>query len=140
MCKAVPAGLPVLTATTGKEIWAVEVDKKFDCVYHSWGNAETPLIVDNKIIATPGGETTSVVALDKMTGELIWKSKSVGGPRSYISPTIYEYKDFRYILAATGTTLIALEPENGEIAWTYKYLESGNVGSGWINLDEYANF
>ncbi len=127
---------------TGKDIWAVEVDKKYDCVYHRWGNAETSLIVDNKIIATPGGETTSVVALDKMTGELIWKSKSVGGPRSYVSPTLYEYKNFRYILAATGTKLIALKPDDGEIAWTYKFWNPelwDQDGLIWANTPTYKD-
>jgi len=122
---------------TGKEIWAVEVDKKFGSVYANWGNAETPLIVDDKIIATPAGESTSVVALNKMTGDLVWKTESVGGPRSYVSPTIYKYKDFRYILAATGTTLLAVEPETGKIAWTYNYMKPGlwdQNGLIWANI------
>ncbi len=106
---------------TGKEIWAVEVDKDFECEYHIWGNSETPLIVDNKVICTPGGSKTSVVAFDKMTGKLVWQSKSLGGQRAYASPTIYKYKDFRYILAVIGTDLLAIAPETGEIVWNYKY-------------------
>jgi outer membrane protein assembly factor BamB len=106
---------------TGKEIWAVEVDRDFECEYHIWGNSETPLIVDDKVICTPGGPKTSVVAFDKMTGKLIWQSKSLGGQRAYASPTIYEYKNFRFILAVIGTDLLAVVPETGEIAWNYKY-------------------
>ena len=105
----------------GKEIWAVDVDKKYECEYHVWGNAETPLIVDDKVIATPGGEKTSVVAFNKLTGEMVWESKSVGGPRSYVSPTIYEFNGHRFILAATASNLIALVPETGEVVWTYQY-------------------
>ena len=106
---------------TGKEIWAVEVDKEFECEYHIWGNSETPLIVDNKIICTPGGPKTSVIALDKMTGKLIWQTKSLGGPRAYASPTLYNFNNTRYVLAVIGTDLIALIPETGEIKWSYKY-------------------
>ncbi len=108
---------------TGKEIWAKEVDKDFDGEYHTWGNSETPLVVDNMVICSPGGKETSIVALDKMTGKTVWESKSVGGPRCYLSATIYKYKNFRYILAATGTHLIALIPETGEIAWSYRYMD-----------------
>lgn len=121
---------------TGKEIWAVEVDKEFECEYHRWGNSETPLIVDDKIICTPGGAITSVVAFDKMTGKLIWQSKSLGGPRAYASATLYQYKDFRYILAVIGTDLIALVPETGEIVWNYKYYDSemwDQPGLIWTN-------
>ena len=113
--------LSALEKATGKELWAVDVDKDFECEYHMWGNSETPLIVDDKVICTPGGKKTSVVAFDKMTGKLIWQSKSLGGQRAYASATIYKYKDFRYVLAVIGTDLIALEPENGDIIWSYKY-------------------
>ena len=109
---------------TGKENWAVEVDKEYEAEYHVWGNSETPLIVDDLVIATPGGDKTSVVAFNKLTGELVWQSKSLGGARAYASPTLYEYKDFRYILAVIGTDLIALIPETGEIVWNYTYFDS----------------
>ncbi len=121
---------------TGKKIWTVEVDKEYETEYHRWGNSETPLIVDDKVICSPGGKKTSIVAFDKITGELAWKTKSLGGARAYASATIYEYKDFRYILAVIGTHLIALKPETGEIAWSYKYLNSDNpkqTGLIWTN-------
>ena len=122
--------------STGLEIWAINVDKDFECEYHIWGNSETPLVVDNKVICTPGGKKTSVVAFDKMTGKLLWQSKSLGGQRAYASPTIYQYKNFRYILAVIGTDLIALDPETGEIKWSYKYHNSekwDQPGLIWTN-------
>ncbi len=107
----------------GEEVWAVEVDKEFEGEYHVWGNSETPLIVDDKIICSPGGNKTSIVALNKMTGKLVWQTKPMGGSRAYASATIYEYKGFRYILATTATHLLAILPENGEIVWSYKYFD-----------------
>jgi outer membrane protein assembly factor BamB len=107
----------------GSNIWKVNVDKDYQAEWHIWGVSESPLIVDDKVICCPGGNTTSIVALDKMTGKLVWQSESVGGPRCYVSPTIYEYKQFRYILAATGTNLIALDPASGKVAWTFRYYD-----------------
>ncbi len=127
---------------TGKEIWAKEVDKDFDGEYHTWGNSETPLVVDNMVICSPGGNETSIVALDKLTGKTIWESKSVGGPRTYLSATIYNYKNFRYILAATGTHLIALVPESGEVVWTYKYWDPekwDQEGLIWANTPTFKD-
>lgn len=122
---------------TGKEIWAVEVDRDFECEYHIWGNSETPLIVDDKVICTPGGPKTSVVAFDKMTGKLIWQSKSMGGQRAYASATIYQHNGFRYILAVIGTDLLAVVPETGEIAWSFRYHNpekwDPNGGLIWTN-------
>lgn len=107
----------------GESIWMVDVDKDFETVYHLWGNSETPLVVDDVVIVTPAGEKTSVIALNKNTGELVWKTESFGGPRSYASATVFEFLEHRFILAATGNHLLALIPESGEIAWEYKYYE-----------------
>ncbi len=106
---------------TGEEIWAVEVDKDYETEYHRWGNSETPLVFDNLVLLSPGGEKTSIVAFDKITGEMVWQTKSMGGPRAYASATIYEYKDFRYILAVIGTHILAINPKTGDIVWSYKY-------------------
>lgn len=110
-----------IDAETGKAIWEVDVDKDFDGEYHIWGNSETVLICDDKVIVSPGGKETSVVALDKMTGEEVWQTRSLGGPRAYASATIYEWNGFRYILAVIGTDIMAIVPETGEIAWSYRY-------------------
>lgn len=113
--------LSCLNKTTGDIIWKRDIDKEYKSERHIWGVSESPLIVDDKVICSPGGKETSIVALNKMTGELIWKSKSAGGQRAYTSPMLYQYKNFRYILATTATNLIALVPETGEVVWTYNY-------------------
>jgi outer membrane protein assembly factor BamB len=105
----------------GATIWEVDVDKDFDGEYHIWGNSETVLICDDKVIVSPGGNETSIVALDKMTGEEVWQTRSLGGPRAYASATIYEWNGFRYILGIIGTDLMAIVPETGKIAWSYRY-------------------
>lgn len=129
--------LNCINKENGEIIWQVEVDKDFEGEYHIWGNSETPLIVDDKVICSPGGKKTSIVAFNKLTGELVWQSKSLEGPRAYASATIYEYKNFRYILAVIGTHILALNPENGEMAWNYKYYNKkiwgDQTGLIWTN-------
>lgn len=112
-----------LDKETGNSIWMVDVDKNFETVYHLWGNSETPLVVGDLVICTPAGEKTSVIALNKNTGELVWETQSFGGPRSYASATVFEFLDHRFILAMTGNHLLALMPETGEIGWEYKYYQ-----------------
>jgi len=135
--------LVCIDATSGKENWAVDVDKDFKSEWHIWGVSESPLIVDDMVICTPGGQETSVVAFDKMTGKLIWKSERVGGQRAYASPTIYEYKNFRFILAVTATHLIALNPKDGKVAWNYKYYKNelwkDQPGLIWTNTPVFKN-
>lgn len=128
--------LNCINASNGEVIWAVEVDKDYHTEYHSWGNSETPLLIDNLVICSPGGKETSVVAFDKNSGKMVWKTQSVGGPRCYLSAVEYKYRNFRYILAATGAYLMAIVPGTGEIAWSYKYLKDGKwdqPGLIWAN-------
>ncbi|MCP3929958.1 MAG: PQQ-binding-like beta-propeller repeat protein [Bacteroidetes bacterium] len=115
--------LVCLNSKTGEKNWSVDVDANFDAEWHRWGVAESPLIVGNKVICTPGGPTTTVVAFDKMTGEKIWQTESVGGKRSYVSPILYEYKGIPVILAMTTRHLLAVHPKDGKIAWKYLYHE-----------------
>jgi outer membrane protein assembly factor BamB len=111
--------LSCFDAISGEKIWRVDVDKEFDCNWHRWGVSESPLIVDDKVISTPTGDKTTVVAFNKLTGELLWQSESVGNQRIYASPILYEYNNFRYILAMTSHHLIAVNPDDGTIAWKY---------------------
>jgi len=61
--------------TSGEMIWTINVDKDYEAEWHSWGVSESILIVDDKVICTPGGNKTSVVAFDKITGELLWQTR-----------------------------------------------------------------
>lgn len=128
--------LVCLERASGKEIWSVDVDKDFECEYHMWGNSETPLVTGNIVICTPGGAKTSVVAFDKMTGKPVWQTKSLGGPRAYVSATMYEFNGHRFVLAVIGTHILAVDPENGEIKWNYKYFDEkkwDQPGLIWTN-------
>lgn len=126
-----------LNKADGALRWKVDVDKNFESERHTWGVSETPLIVDDKVICCPGGNRTSVIALNKMTGETIWESPSVGGQRAYTSPILYQYKNFRYILATTANNLVALIPETGKVVWSFDYFHEGEwkwqPGLIWAN-------
>jgi outer membrane protein assembly factor BamB len=107
--------------TAGSILWKVDVDKNYTSKWHSWGVSESPLIVDDKVLCTPVGEKASLVALDKHDGSLIWAAEPVRGRRSYVSPILYEYNDIRLILAMSSTDLFGVDPEDGNVVWSYAY-------------------
>lgn len=129
--------LVCINKINGEIIWKVDVDKDFESERHTWGVSETPLIVDDKVICTPGGKRTSVLAFNKMSGDKIWESECVGGQRAYTSPTLFQYKNFRYILATTANNLLALVPQTGKVAWSFDYFKEGvwewQPGLIWAN-------
>lgn len=52
-------------------MWSLDGYSQFKGSYGNWGVAESPLIVDEKMIYTPCGDQTTMVALDKATGNLL---------------------------------------------------------------------
>lgn len=108
-------------ATTGKENWYIDLREEYQSSWDMFGVSESLLIVDDMIIASPAGETTTVIALDKMTGELVWKSKSIKAHRSNMSPILIEHFGKEYIITASQTHVLGVDTEGGEILWTYQY-------------------
>ncbi len=67
--------LACFQVSDGKKLWSKRFDRDFDGKMMSgWGYSECPLIDGDRLICTPGGAKAMMVALDKMTGEEIWRS------------------------------------------------------------------
>ena len=126
--------LVCIDARKGKIIWKVNADKEFESPRRNWGQAESPLVVDDKVICTPCGDKTTVVAFYKKNGELAWKSESLNTEPSWTSPVLFEYKNLRFILAVTSEHLVAVDPETGVFNWVYLYIKPK-----WIEPLEQSN-
>lgn len=109
------------SAANGAEIWSVNIHEVYKSHWDMFGVSESLLLVDDMVITTPAGEETTVIALNKYTGELIWKSESIGAQRSNMSPMLIEYLGNRYVITATRTHLLGVDPSSGGILWTYHY-------------------
>lgn len=104
---------------SGKVIWKVNTHEKYKSEFHRWGFAESILLTDNAVIASPVGKETTLVALSKKDGSLIWKTKSLDNEMSYASPLMIEYHGQKLILAQTNINLVAVDPAKGEIVWVF---------------------
>ena len=66
--------LVCLQADDGKVLWQRSLMSDFGGKMPMWSYRESPLVDGDRVLGTPGGETNSIVALNKRTGEVIWKS------------------------------------------------------------------
>lgn len=115
-------------AASGDMKWSVQAFDDFGGKQGSWGTAESPLIVDNKVIYTPCGKKTTVVALDKETGETVWASESLDDRSGYVSPILVERGGKKLIITVTGKYIIGVNAENGDIVWQVNYIEIKPTG------------
>ncbi|MBW2710219.1 MAG: PQQ-binding-like beta-propeller repeat protein [Deltaproteobacteria bacterium] len=102
----------------GDIIWSVNTHEDYKGEFHRWGMAESLLLTEKAVISSPVGEMTTVVALNKEDGSLIWKTESFGGARSYVSPMLIEHNGTPMILVTTSKDIMAVSPENGEVFWS----------------------
>jgi outer membrane protein assembly factor BamB len=112
-----------LNAKTGKKIWVVKnIIKKFKTENIKWALSESLLIDGNNVICCPGGPITAMVAFDKMTGKIVWKSASAKGDLAgYSSPGLVEYKGLRIILTMTGKALIGVNADTGKLLFRHPH-------------------
>jgi len=112
-----------LDTKTGSLVWKVDAADKYKGEIHKHGEAESLLLTEKAVIYTTGGEENSVIALRKEDGSLLWRSKSLGGSKSYASPVLIEKAGLQIILAQTAKHLIALNAQTGEILWSYDLMQ-----------------
>jgi outer membrane protein assembly factor BamB len=121
-----------VSAEDGKLIWSQDAQNQFKGDYQTWGIAESVLLTDQAAIYVTGGEETSVVAFDKITGKLLWKTKSLGGARAYASSLLIERNGLKIILAQTANYFIGVNSIDGEILWNFdlRPFQTGDMGRG----------
>jgi outer membrane protein assembly factor BamB len=110
--------LVCLDVKTGKKVWGMNIVEKFGASVPEWGITESPLVDGEKLIVTPGGPGAGVVALNKATGDVIWKSQS--DPAAYSSPFAFDFGGSRMVAVLTSRAAMALNIQNGELQWRYE--------------------
>jgi outer membrane protein assembly factor BamB len=117
--------LVCLDAKTGNLRWSKNLEKDFEGKNPGWKYSESPLIDGDKLLCTPGDRNAVMVALDKKTGELIWKCSmpDIGGngkdEAGYSSIVISEACGIRQYVQLTNKGLIGVDAKDGKFLWGY---------------------
>jgi len=125
----VSGDLVCLETVTGKERWHILLTaKEFGGGIPGWGYSESPLVDGDKLIATPGGKTATLVALDKKTGNLIWKAQVPQGDGAQYSSTIFSEVDGQrqYIQFLRGG-VVGVAANDGKFLWRYDHPHNGTA-------------
>lgn len=112
-------GVHCLDTGTGDQVWSINVVEKFKAKIPGWGMAESVIIDGDKLICTPGGKDASLVALNKNTGDFIWRTEGLNSQSCYSSGIIVERADVRLVVALTVDYLVGIDIETGQVLWKY---------------------
>lgn len=116
-----------LDAATGAKIWEVDFQKMYGSVIPKFGKVESPLIYNDKIIFTPGGDTTAMIALNPDNGKVIWESKGIENNASYCSPQLIDFAGKKVIVNSLASVIAGFDADNGTILWTYPQTNKYNI-------------
>ncbi|MEQ1841026.1 MAG: PQQ-binding-like beta-propeller repeat protein [Verrucomicrobiales bacterium] len=108
-----------LNAETGKKVWEKHLVTDFKGTAGGWGFAESPLVDGAKLILAPGGQEAGMVALDKLTGEVIWAASDLKpGKAEYATIIPTEINGTRQYVKLFEQQLVGVGAEDGKVIWT----------------------
>jgi outer membrane protein assembly factor BamB len=137
-----------LNVKDGKIVWQQNLVRDFGGKLPMWRFNESPLVDGDKVVFTPGGQDAMMIALDKLTGKVIWKSQlpaaasggsaGPGGPgggsgggrggrggggggsgASYASAIAIDFEGQRQYVQLAAKGLIGVAAADGKFLWRY---------------------
>jgi outer membrane protein assembly factor BamB len=122
LCVLTPHGkLVCLETASGKEVWQKDLNKDFGGKKgDGWGYSESVLIDGDKVVCTPGGSKSTMVALNKKTGDLLWTAVWPDDRgAAHASIVISEVGGTRVYVQTTAGGEIGVRATDGKLLWTY---------------------
>ncbi len=98
-----------------------------------WGFSSTPIVYED-IVVVQGGGSAQVIAYDKMTGNVAWKS--LEGPTGYSAATIFTMDSVVSLLLYHGLGLSSINPSDGTELWRISWETDYGVNATTPLVDE----
>ena len=116
--------LVCLDADTGKEQWHKNFETDFGGKCGGWHYTESPLVDGDRLICTPGARDATLVALDKKTGDVVWKCAApLQDPTAgYSSVVVAEVGGVRQYVQLLAGGVIGVAATDGKFLWKYEKL------------------
>jgi outer membrane protein assembly factor BamB len=119
-----------ISTSAHKPVWNKNIWKDFGgSQLPNWAITQNPLIYGNSVIVAAQTSQAGVVAFDKLTGELQWKSAALSGGVGYVSPSIVKIGgDDHLVMMMAGRgfgrnasrgSVNGIDPLSGKVLWTY---------------------
>jgi outer membrane protein assembly factor BamB len=112
----------VCVGSDGKIKWSKNHYRLYDSKPLMFGISESPVVVDNMVIVSPGGKKASMVAFNTMDGKVVWEAEPIDAEPQYINPKLIEYGGRKMIVTVMGTDIFAVNIKDGKILWKVNYV------------------
>jgi outer membrane protein assembly factor BamB len=128
---AATSQMACLDAATGKILWKKHMKRDFGGhVQGSYDYCESPLVDGDNVIVTPGGAEATIVALNKKTGDVVWKAACPGYSDwgvGYSSLVVSEACGVRQYVTLLGHGLVSVDAKTGKFLWGYHRIANSHT-------------
>ncbi|MFO1091695.1 MAG: PQQ-binding-like beta-propeller repeat protein [Planctomycetaceae bacterium] len=131
-----------LKTDDGEVVWSQDFQQWGGKMMSGWGYSESPLVDGDRVICTPGGPGAMLVALDKRTGNVVWKSdvpdfnpgKSGAG---YSSIVISQGGGVKQYVTLIGAGAVGVRADDGKFLWGYARIanKTANISTPLVGGD-----
>jgi outer membrane protein assembly factor BamB len=111
--------LVCVEAAEGKERWRHNLADEFKGTRGGWDYCESVLVDGDKLVCTPGGSQATVLALDKKSGEVVWKCPIPNESAGYASMVVSEAGGVRQYVQLLANSLVGVRAADGKLLWRY---------------------
>ncbi len=113
-------GQLVCLSTDGQVKWSRNLAKDFKGSVGNWAYTESVLVDGDAVICTPGGAEATLAALNKTTGETIWKCAVPDGDiADYASIMIVTAGGVKQYVQFMRKGVVACDAKTGKFLWRY---------------------
>lgn len=111
----------------GEIVWSKDLMSDYGGVNIQYGLSESILVDDDRVICTPGGSEHNLMALNRLTGEVIWTNSAKGEPPTYLTPSLIERNGTKFLVTMTSSSIMGIDFESGELLWSHLFINGGET-------------
>ncbi len=116
---------------SGKQLWETNVGTKSDD--REWGSSSSPIVYEDLVIVPAGPEDRSLVAIDKYTGKVAWRTDATDALGNvWGTPALAKVGDSTELVIGAPSEIWGLNPKNGKLRWYCPYVDSDQFSSSVV--------
>lgn len=111
--------LVCLDAKAGQQLWAHDLVREFGGRNIKWQGAASPVVDGDLLYVAAGGAGQSLLAFNKKSGGLVWKSQS--DAITHATPVVAVIHGVRQVIFLTQAGLVSVNVLNGAALWRHEH-------------------
>ena len=116
---------------SGKIKWSKNHFTLYESKPLMFGISESPVVVDNIVVVSPGGKKAALVAFNINDGKVVWETVTNDTEPQYVNPKLIEYAGKKIIVTVLGTNVLGVDTKDGKVLWKVDYV-AANAATGRV--------